>query len=215
MHLSKAVVAQYKATYRQTHKQSILPELKARPRWPEGMHHFARSGDTIHCTKCNTMPKTGGLKKWAFGECTGNPGAVTWHTTLHEVIINNGSPTCIYCGGFRPVSHADAFKQAKCGTPEPRIDGIALPYTWRRYLTYFPQIRTAGKKFRGTGGYNNRKRFITADMIAGTAEQKRRIFAGGAWIPHTMVTVDAKTACATCCKTGKYRSYRKRSARDG
>ena len=112
------------------------------------------------------------LKKWAFGECTGNPGAVTWHTTLHEVIINNGSPTCIYCGGFRPVSHVDAFRQAKCGTPEPRIDGTALTYTWRRYLTYFLQLRTAGKKFRGTEGYNNRKRFKTADMIAGTAEQK-------------------------------------------
>ena len=136
-------------------------------------------------------------------ECTGNPGPLTWHTTLHDVITDNGSPTCIHCGGFRPASHVEAFKQAKCGTPEPRINGIALPYTWRRYPTDFLQLRTAGRKFRGTGSYNNRKRFITADMIAGTAEKKRRIFEGRAGLPHTMVTVDAKTACATCCKTGK------------
>ena len=29
-----------------------------------------------------------------------------------------------------------------------------------------------------------------------------RIFTEGAWIPHTLVTIDAKTACATCCETG-------------
>ena len=59
MHLSKAVVAKYKAEYRQTHKQSRLPELKARPRWPEGMHHSARSGDIVHCNKCDSRPKKG------------------------------------------------------------------------------------------------------------------------------------------------------------
>ena len=137
------------------------------------MHHFARSGDIVHCTKCERRPPKGGLNKWAFRECTGNMGLIEWHTTLHEVIIDNGSPTCIYCGGFGPLSHIDTFNTAKCGTPEPRINGTALSYTWRRYLTDFLQLRTAGKNNRGTGGYNNRKRFLTADLIAGTVEKKQ------------------------------------------
>ena len=112
------------------------------------------------------------------------------------------APHACTAGGFRPLAHIDTFRLARCGTPEPIINGTALPYTWRRYLTDFLQLRTSGKKFRGTGGYNNRKRFLTADLVAETVEKKRRIFTGSAWIPHALVTIDTNTACATCCKTG-------------
>ena len=69
--------------------------------------------------------------------------------------------------------------------------------SWRISVRYLLQLYA-----RGTGVYNNRKRYLNEEQTTQTLTKKQNLFAGLAWVPHVLVTIYNKTAFAACCKMG-------------